>query len=187
MHVLMLDSKHHVLYIQMLHKLLMPVSQEPLMFLDRMMKASHTMPLKRMMDGPHHYLFEHYKQEALKQNKDLQTFAKGSLKSRLSNDTPISDHEAAGIAAERLKEDRVIANAIGFAVLISVQFSKGDKKLNEPPCLWLIPSQRVRGLLISIWMKNILRKRTGSLNSAVTRRRPMKKSWNISGRHKVMF
>jgi len=41
----------------------------------------------------------------------------------LRSDAPITDHEAEGIAAERLEEERVIANVIGLAVVISVHFS----------------------------------------------------------------
>jgi hypothetical protein len=113
------------------------VSQHsPLTFLDRMMKASHLRPLKRVADGPDHHLSKiknHYKEEALKGSKDSQSLAKGSLLQSLRSDAPITDHEAEGIAAERLEEERVIANVIGLAVVISVHFSTGDRKLNEAP------------------------------------------------------
>ena len=125
------------------------------------MKASHLRPLKRVADGPDlSEITKRYRKEA-KENKNSQS---------------ISDHEADGIAAERLEEERVIANVIGLAVVISVHFSTGDRKLNDPLLLWLIPSQRVRGPSISISMKNILRKGRSSLNSVATRIRRTKKS-----------
>ena len=109
----------------------------PLTFLDRMMKASHLRPLKRVTDGPNHHLSEikkRYKREALDRNNDSQSLAKGSLFQSLRSDyVPISNHEADCIAAERLEEERVIANVIGLAVVISVHFSTGDRKHNEAP------------------------------------------------------
>ena len=98
-----------------------------------MLKASYSRPLKRVTDGPDHRLFEikmRYKQEALDRNNDSQSFAKDSLFQSLR-----SDDEADCIAAERLEEERVIANVIGLAVVISVHFSTGDRKLNEDPLL----------------------------------------------------
>ena len=99
-----------------------------------MMKASHLRPLKRVADE-HGHLSEikrRYK-EAMTENKDSQSLAKGSLFQSLRSYAQITDHEADGIAAERLEEERVIANVIGLAVVISVHFSTGDRKHNEAP------------------------------------------------------
>jgi hypothetical protein len=91
-------------------------------FLARMMKASHINPLKWLPDG-HDHLSEiqnSYKQEALKFLKDSKDYF---------------NREAEHIAAQRLEEERVIANIIGLTVFICVHFSKGDNKFNEPSLL----------------------------------------------------
>ena len=82
-----------------------------------MMKASHINPLKWLPDGHDHHLSEiisSYKREALKDGKDY------------------SNGEAEHITAQRLEEERVIANTIGLTVFICVHFSKGDNQFNEP-------------------------------------------------------
>ena len=99
------------------------------------MKASHLRPLKRVADEHGHLseIKDRYKEEAMTENKDSQSLAKGSLFQSLRSDPQITDHEADGIAAKRLEEERVIANVIGLAVVISVHFSTGDRKHNEAP------------------------------------------------------
>ncbi|KAF8724506.1 hypothetical protein AX14_008737 [Amanita brunnescens Koide BX004] len=74
----------------------------PLTFLDRMIKASHIMPLKRLTN--------------VSVIKD-----RCPLHESKSKDSDYHDND---VAAERLEEERVIANAIGLAVVISVHFSK---------------------------------------------------------------
>ena len=89
----------------------------PHTFLVRMMKASHINPLKWLPDRHDHHLSEiirSYKQEALKDGKDY------------------SNRDAEHIAAQRLEEERVIANTIGLIVFICVHFSEGDNQFNEP-------------------------------------------------------
>jgi hypothetical protein len=108
-------------------------------FLDRMVKTSHLRPLKRLGDGPDHQLSElkqRYKQKALDEikSKEPQTFAQrtaGLFKSFFSR-ASISVRDPDDIAAQILEEDRVIANVLGLAVVISVNFSKGDGQFNEP-------------------------------------------------------
>jgi hypothetical protein len=155
----MLDSKHYVFYTQRLlmglYKFLQRISKEyttgimlpqhsALTFLDRMVKASHIRPLKRLKNGHLSEIKECYKQQALNKNAsnntEPKTFAKrvreeGLFKALLPDDAQISEREAEDIAAERLEEERVIANVIGLAVVISVHFSKGDKIFNEYPPL----------------------------------------------------
>ena len=97
------------------------------------MKASYFRPLKWLPDGPDHHLSEikrRYKVEAM---TDSQSLANGSLFQSLRSNAQITDHEADDIATERLEEERVIANVIGLAVVISVDFSTGDRKPNESP------------------------------------------------------
>ena len=147
--VLITDSKRpaEVVGLAKLYQILASLVQEcitgvrvsrhsPHTFLARMKKASHINPLKRVADGPDHHHSEvkkRYKEEAMTENKDSQSLAKGSFFQSLHSDQQITDHEADGIAAKRLEEERVIANVIGLAVVISVHFSTGDRKHNEAP------------------------------------------------------
>ena len=136
MSVLIPDSKHYVSYtvVAALIELIMflvSLMQEyitgvrisrhsPHTFLVRMMKTSHINPVAWLPDGHDHHLSKirfRYEQESLKDGKYC------------------SNREAGRIAAQRLEEERVIANVIGLTVFICVHFSKGDKKFNEPSLL----------------------------------------------------
>lgn len=100
--------------------------RSPHTILVRMTKASHINPLKPLVDG-HDHLSEvknRYQQEALKDSKNQE-----------QDDILISDREADRSAAQKLEEERVMANVIGLTLLICVHFSKGDKKFNGPSLL----------------------------------------------------
>ena len=100
--------------------------RSPHTILVRMTKASHINPLKPLVDG-HDHLSEvknRYQQEALKDSKNQEQFPWDEIL--------ISDREADRSAAQKLEEERVMANVIGLTVFICVHFSKGDKKFNEP-------------------------------------------------------
>ena len=95
--------------------------RSPHTILVRMMKASHINPLKPLVDG-HDHLSEvkkHYQQEALNDSKNQEQIPRDNIL--------ISDRETDRSAAQKLEEERVMANVIGLTLFICVHFSKGDK------------------------------------------------------------
>jgi hypothetical protein len=141
-------------------------------------------------DGPDHHFPKskiRYKQEALKIKQRLSDLAQGrpfqitSLPMHQSRSAKPSD-----IAAQRLEEERVIANVIGLAVVISVHFSKGDGKFNEP--LNVVDPFTACARAVDFYLdEKYSTEKEKLVELCRTRIRPTKKLWNISGRHKVMF
>jgi hypothetical protein len=118
-------------------------------FLDSMIKASQIKPLRQLTRNTNDILEikeikERCKKEAekeLKAGKELTadkstTLAErirkeGLLKSLMPSffeDTEFSGYEVEESANQKLEEQRVIANVIGLAVILTMHFSKGDGK-----------------------------------------------------------
>ncbi|KAK2467669.1 hypothetical protein APHAL10511_000524 [Amanita phalloides] len=105
-----------------------------LTFLDRMMKAAHIRPLKRLMEIEHlPYLKKRYEEEARKELEAEQSRTlvermrmEGIIKGLISlvGDGQLTDADIEDNARHKLEEQRVVANVIGLAMVISVHFSK---------------------------------------------------------------
>ncbi|KAF8708899.1 hypothetical protein AX14_013538 [Amanita brunnescens Koide BX004] len=106
-------------------------------FLDRMVKACQTKPLRRLrrLEDKKSHLFnirERYKQEARKQ---LEADASKTWAERFRMEGPkslmhffdnpeFSGYEVEESANQKLEEERVIANVIGLVVIVTMNFSK---------------------------------------------------------------
>lgn len=111
-------------------------SRTPFTFLDRLKKASHIKPLKRLADCGHlSHAKETYEKDIeteLDAKEESLTFfkrawKKSSLKALFTNPPHMSrEHHAKYAANQRLEKQRVVANVLALAIVISVHLPKGN-------------------------------------------------------------
>ena len=169
-------------------------------FLDRMTKASQFKSLRELENS---FLFnsdrkvfenntthlsdlrKRCKKEALKELRAVKSMTfverirkEGPLKSLMHffEVTEFSGYELQEIADRKFEEQRVIANVIGLGIMITVHFSKGNRKCDKIFVLLADRLQRVLRLSISIWTINVQKKGRRSQSSVGPRIRPTKKS-----------
>ncbi len=114
--------------------------QTPFTFLDRMKKASHIRPLKKVTGSGHlSHVQEMYKEEAKTEldakEKSLGFFKcaweKCPLKALFTDPPHMSkEHQAEHIANQRLEEQRVIANVLALA-FVTLHLSKCNAKFKR--------------------------------------------------------